>query len=81
MFFVQYKHLGKLCWVLFSSWLYFGKLSMTVSMVVMVVVIAPESDLCLAAAFLKRLWEGLSLTRSAPPLTGLALHTLILHLC
>lgn len=30
---------------------------MTVSMVVMVVVIAPESDLCFAAAFLKRLWE------------------------
>lgn len=28
MFFVQFKHLGKLCWVLFSSWLYFGKLSM-----------------------------------------------------
>ena len=50
-------------------------------MVVMVVIIAPKSNLCLATAFLKRLWEGLSLTRKAPPLTGLALHALILYLC
>ena len=50
-------------------------------MVVMVVIIAPKSNLCLATAFLKRLWGGLSLTRKAPPLTGLALHALILYLC
>ena len=42
---------------------------------------APESDLCVAATFLRRLWGGLSLTRRAPPLTGLALHALILYLC
>lgn len=41
---------------------------------------APESDLCVAAAFLRRLWGGLSLTRRAPPLTGLTLHALILYL-
>lgn len=45
----------------------------------MVEVIAPESDFCSAAVFLRRLWGDLSLTRRAPPLTASALHALIMY--